>query len=445
MRVSSRQRAISLFVMVLVLTTCILTGCDTKNVGYRSLVDNQMTAMSVYVGEPSEVYAGQTSDWRISWYYFCEWNNESVHYDWPSFPSVTIDIDFGGGAENVSQVFDIFRYPEVSIPVTPYNPITNEDTTYTYKVTVTDLAPTTNAEICLTGTTTGEYTVIAANQPPVIDEELTRFDPPTRTLIVVASDPDGDDLACVLGEPVNNPFNLPDTAPQPQVTVEEGIWTFVFDMSSSFGGIFVGGSGSTLVTVYDEYLDSDSYDVEFTVDPISIPADTLIATPASNPVPTATPVTIVVATGVPANPFQFLNGVGVTVEDDAAYVSYTFNAGVIGGDAGDVDGFWTAMNPTGGFLLPPDNFIQATNIGGGRERWDFNLTPIGGSDQTTSEGALFNFEFEFSEAGLKTLGFQDVTADTVKRTYYSDETLNEYFWGDISNDGTVAPNSIEVL
>lgn len=73
----------------------------------------------------------------------------------------------------------------------------------------------------------------------------------------------------------------------------------------------------------------------------------------------------------------------------------------------------------------------ATDIGGGRERWDFNCTPIGGSDQTAASGPLFNFTFTFGNAGVKHFGFQQF--DGVKRTYYSDAASNEYYWGDISN------------
>jgi hypothetical protein len=142
-------------------------------------------------------------------------------------------------------------------------------------------------------------------------------------------------------------------------------------------------------------------------------------------------VTVVVYTGVPAHPFEFMNGCGLTMEADAEKVAGSFNTGVPGGQPDASDGFWAAMDPADGFLLAPDNFILATDIGGGRERWDFNVTPIGGSDVTASEGALFNYKFTFGTAGVKTFGFQEFSG--VNRTYYSDSTSTQYFWGDSTN------------
>jgi len=194
--------------------------------------------------------------------------------------------------------------------------------------------------------------------------------------------------------------------------------------------------------VSDDYGGADTYDVAITIGLHPPPADTLIATPLDGSVAISEPVTIIVFTTVPANAFQYMNGVGVTIENDAELVAQSFNVGVPGGYKYDADGFWASMDPGGGFLLQQDLF-QSTNIGDGRERWDFYLSPICGSDQTTAEGALFNFQFEFSQPGVKTLGFQEETG-VVKRTYYSDSEANEYFWGDISNDGSVAGNSILV-
>ena len=133
--------------------------------------------------------------------------------------------------------------------------------------------------------------------------------------------------------------------------------------------------------------------------------------------------TIVVATGIPANPFQFMNGVGLVVEDGADYAANSFNVGSVGGAADDVDGIWTDMAPTG-FLLAPDNFITKKDLGGGTGRIDFNITPLGGSDVTTADGELFNFEMEFSAAGSYTITFQ------------------EFLWGDISNSAVA--NTITV-
>ena len=53
-------------------------------------------------------------------------------------------------------------------------------------------------------------------------------------------------------------------------------------------------------------------------------------------------------------------------------------------------------------------------------------------------GAVLNFQFEFSAAGAKTLGLQAV--EGVNRTYYSDGTSAEYFWGTLMADETGALN-----
>jgi len=99
-------------------------------------------------------------------------------------------------------------------------------------------------------------------------------------------------------------------------------------------------------------------------------------------------------------------------------------------------------NPSGGFLLPPDNFFAESDLGGGLVGIDFNVTPIGGSDITTASGALFSFGATFA-AGENILGFQE--ASNVDRTYYSDSTQSaHYHWGDIGNDHAGIPNSVRV-
>jgi len=92
--------------------------------------------------------------------------------------------------------------------------------------------------------------------------------------------------------------------------------------------------------------------------------------------------------------------------------------------------------------LPPESFIIETDLGGGVTGIDFNATPVGGSDRTTDEGALFNFGATFA-AGHNTLGFQDVSG--VSRTYYTDSNAApDRFWGDITNSHAGIPNSVEV-
>lgn len=168
--------------------------------------------------------------------------------------------------------------------------------------------------------------------------------------------------------------------------------------------------------------------------------DTLYAIAQTTAVAVGDEVQVVVATGVPAHAFQYMNGCGLTIEADAVKVAGSFNVGEPGGQPDAADGIWASMHPAGGFLLPPDSFIVATDIGGGRERWDFNVTPIDGSELASAEGELFNYKFTFASAGTKTFGFQESLG--VDRTYYSDGANTLYHWSDISNaDGpTVSVN-----
>ncbi|MDQ3023193.1 MAG: hypothetical protein M3R04_02225 [bacterium] len=222
----------------------------------------------------------------------------------------------------------------------------------------------------------------------------------------------------------------------------------------SFTGIdiFAGGTVDITFTADDSRGSTDTATATITADPINLVADTLYAIPLDTDIFAGERVRIVVATGDPANPFQYMTGVRVTVDQaaDALYVGAggtgdvpgSFNVGLPGGQTGDVDGFWTAMNPSG-FLLAPDSFIQRSDAGGGPHCFDFNVTPLGGSDVADGEGALFNFELEFPNDGTYKLGFQDL--NIVSRTYYQDGNMApDYFWGDISNDHEGVPNTVTV-
>jgi hypothetical protein len=157
-------------------------------------------------------------------------------------------------------------------------------------------------------------------------------------------------------------------------------------------------------------------------------------------------VTVVVATGVPANPFQYLTGCRLCAptESNMDYVAGTFNVGAPGGAVTGIDGFWTAMNPTGTppFLNPSD-FLARSDTGDGRWGIDVNVTPVGGSEVTNASGALFNIGVSFGAAGTWPLTFQQT--ETVNRTYYQDANQTpDYFWSDISNDHPGIPNSVVV-
>ena len=393
----------------------ISTGCNTMNIGGALPTWGPQVNVTV----PTVMNGGAPATWTASWT--------------SGTPPYTVQWNFGGGAvpdsigPNAAGTSD-------SQTVMMVNPSLTDDATYTYTVTVTDSVP-------IAGTTTGTYTVgPTLNQDPTLSAS---YDGGTRVLTVTVNDPDD---ANTLTVTVTDIAGLSVDA-NSKVAAQTGPLTATFNWTAD--SLLGGGGGTTTVVVTDQDNATASEDVLIDIPGLTLNADTIYAIPLSGAGSVGGNVGVVVASGVPANAFQFLNGVGLTVNDDADYVSGTFNAGAVGGEDGDVDGFWTAMNPGGGFLLPPDNFIVATDIGGGRERWDFNVTPIGGSDQTAASGELFNFEFTFSAAGTKTLGFRE--QDTVSRTYYTDSNAApDNYWGTLHADetGTLVvtdvPNTIDV-
>ena len=146
-------------------------------------------------------------------------------------------------------------------------------------------------------------------------------------------------------------------------------------------------------------------------------------------------VTVVVATGVPANPFQYLVGANVTMPTWCTYAPDSFNIGAIGGATDDADGFWGPEGmglDNGSFLLGPQTFLygrEKSDFGiPDRHRLEFNATPLGGTDVTTASGQLFNFGVEFRQAGTATFGFL-VATPPIDRTFYRDGENNDYYWG----------------
>ena len=203
---------------------------------------------------------------------------------------------------------------------------------------------------------------------------------------------------------------------------------------------FPGGALEVLAT--DQLGNEDAETIVMYTSQVDLAPDTLYAYLQQTVTEVGEPVLVVVATGAPANPFQYMNGVGVTVNEGAAFVDGTFNVGAPGGDQYDPDGIWSTMDPLPmTFLLPADWMIMENQIEDEHVRIDFNVTPIGGAN-TTNGGELFNFCLEFSQAGTYTLGFEEFR--DVKRTYFSDTDSREYFWGDIGNDHPGLLNSIYI-
>jgi PKD repeat protein len=167
------------------------------------------------------------------------------------------------------------------------------------------------------------------------------------------------------------------------------------------------------------------------------PDDSIFALPSQSHCQAGEAVGVEIYCKGTANPFQYLLGAGMTMPTGTEYKPMTFNIGQFGGAQAFVDGVWPQVNP-GSFLLPPDSFLQFTDIGGGRSRIDLNVVPLGGSDASSATGALCNLEFHI--AATTEIGFERI--NVVKRTYYSDGPGIENYWNDDDNSGLP---TIEVL
>lgn len=404
-----------LIALVALAVVAIATSCDTENVGPGNPVFFSVSITGVTPADPAGLFGNENATFTAAVV--------------GGVPNYTYSWNFGGASTPSPSVSPAGTTTSITQTLTSSTTVQN----YTVTVTATDGNG-------LTSTATRDITVGATrNAAPVVDSAV--YNAAAKTLTVTVSDPDDAATLTVTATPSAG-LEVDQTTKTAAAT---GPLTAVFNVSATD---FVGGATGTIaVSVSDGTATGNlANPVAVTIDPIVPPADGLIAVPLTGSAATGADVQVVILTGVPANPFQYMVGAGLTIESDAEYVDNSFDVGVPDATpdaaaANPVDGIWAAMNPAGGFLFAPDNFIQATDIGGGRERWDFNITPLQGSNLTTDSGALFNAKFTFAAAGTKTFGFQDVQG--VKRTYYADDAT-EFFWGNIANDGTVAPNSVTI-
>lgn len=379
-----------------------LASCDVFNVG-GDLANwgPQPGAITV----PSGKVAGESGEFSVAW------TSGTLPF--------TISWDFGGGADPGT----------LDTPATSPNSQTvllNVDAGGSFTVT----AQVTDAQ-SLSGSASAQYSYgPSPNTAPVLT--VTAGDG-TTSITVQADDADGDDVTITATAPAGFSVDGPLT-----VTGLSGDVTFNF-IPDDF---LAGGSGEASFTGNDGMVDSDPVTATVTAPGPATP-DTLYAIALDTTVSVDQPTTVIVVTSVPANPFQYLNGCRVTAPTGFTYVPNSFNVGMTGGAAGDADGFWTNMAPSGGFLLAPDNFYEPVSGGPGLTAYSFNVTPIGGADTTTSSGPLFNFEASFSAAGTYTLGFLQESGG-IKRTYYSEGSGTEYFWGDISNNHAGIPSTVTV-
>jgi len=398
----------------------LASSCHTLNVGGHNFPQRfSITGITLSPAEPAAGYvAGTTVTATITFQGVTAPFNFTVTFDNGVTPATQNIVGVAGtnGTGTATATFTIDPFLLTDVPA---------GKTIKVHVTGTDGAGS-------SGSADATFKVTGIpNQNPTIS---TSFDATTDDVTATVGDPDGDSVTVTAGTATGISTGAAQTVAGTAGTPTAGSVTFHFNADDLFNG----GAGDVTFTADDGNGGTATSTVHVTIDPFVLDPDTLYAVPLQTSVAAGDPVTVVVATGVPANPFQYLTGVRVTAPQASgfAYVANSFNAGAVGGATGDVDGFWTCMGPTS-FLLPQDAFIVRSDAGGGLYGIDFNVTPLGGQDVTTCDGALFNFQASFTTPGTYNLGFQDV--NVVSRTYYQDGSQTpDRFWGDITNAASPA-------
>jgi len=418
------------FVMLALGLGILLAGCKTLNVGTDSSPLRPPRILSVVFtplhGLPF-IYGGEEFSVTVTWDY--------------GVAPYEITINMGAHAMPMtwSESGVVSPYSHTFTGVIPYTADRMWDT---YALTVRD-------SIGNVGAQTGVYILTIGDHwsPPTI---TGTYDAATKTITAMVSDPDGDQVwVCSTASGT--------IAVSPAIIAAA---PYVFSVTAV--DIIAGGSGTVTLTADDgsgwNPLPSWTSATITIAAPVLAP-DTIFAIPAEATAGADEEVTITIATGFPAHPFKYLNGVGVTFQgavvkvagvdrfDPTAggyYMPNSLNVGAPGGSAWPgppeaPDGIWADLGTT--FIIPaPDDLVnRTTDIGGGRVRLDLNLSPLDGTESTTVSGVLCNFGLMFGAAGTYTLGFQEFSV--VKRTYYSDSASTEYFWSHYQADetGALAP------
>jgi hypothetical protein len=366
---------------------------------------------------------------------------------------VTATFGFGSCSAPYTFVFTFSDCvsPPVQTVVVPVEGQNHASLTFTLEeFTASQFPNGKNCSVVVTGTdgrgsiagpVTGTFHVEAITIPP--PEIWLTFNAATCAVTATAADPNGEDVEISV------------TALPPSLQVDAMTKTVVggsgtVDFFFSPADIIAGGSGVVTFAATNGFGDPGVGTIHVSCGEVHIIPDTLYAIPAVSAVNAGAPVRIIVLTGDPASPFQYMTGVRVVTDSGSGfkYVDDSFNVGMPGGDADDVDGIWAddelALG-NGDFLLAPDSFYDPVDAGGGLRGFDFNVTPLGATgNMQVGEGALFNFEATFDTPGTYTLGFQHF--ETVNRTYYQDNNqASDYFWSEITNVHLGVPNSITVI
>ena len=321
----------------------------------------------------------------------------------------TIAWNFGGGATNIPA--RAASSPATADATWLDSPHTNS---YTVTATVTDAQGFSGAASAFVEVWPTQ------NIPPVIEEVGSE----AGKLTVVVSDADDDSVVLTVSGFTGMTVDYATKA-----AAATGTAIFVFEADD----VLAGTSSEVDIVAEDWTGGTDKATATVSIPAFGLFPGKLYAIPLSASVSTGDPVTVVVATGVTELPFQFMTGAGMVVDGDASYVPNSFNTGLPGGARDDADGVWAGITSDGGFLLAPDGLIQpGPNPDGtlqpGTQRIDFNVTPLGGSDVASAEGALFNFQLVYSQPGEKHIGFQEFNG--IPRTYYTSFADGvERYWG----------------
>jgi hypothetical protein len=388
-----------LFVLVAVAVLMLAASCDSKNGGPGWPALNPT---SIVIAVPAGMVGNANADWSVTWV-----SNKGPF---------TVAWDFGNGA-NPNTVSATATATNSATTVQMLN-ATAAAANYTATVTITDV----NGR---SGSATANYTVgIIPNLIPTIASAV--YTEATRTLVVTVNDADD---AQTLTVGVTVPAGLTvDAASKAASQTGPLTASFVWGATDAFAG----GNGDTTITVTDQDAGTATGTATITIPAITLEDDTIYAIPMANTAAQADTVTILVATGVPANAFQYMVGANVTFPTWVHYAANTFNIGAVGGVKDASDGIWgpDGMN-VASFLTGTDAFLfgQEKDFGtAGRWRLETNVTPLSGTDITTESGALCNFGVTFDQAGTATFGFIQATG-AIDRTYYRDGANNDYYWG----------------
>jgi hypothetical protein len=402
----------------------LFASCDTLNVGNTGFPTFApiISAFTVTAAAPNTILEGL--------------GNATAQVTWAGGTGpYTVSFNFGGAATNPAAVANATSPTSTGLTFVDVPAAAGQD--FTATVTVTDSRGFSDTE------TITVHVAVTPNVPPTIDSIVVAGAQAT----VNVSDADGDALTITLDSTTGGLSGSPASAPGPA-----GVFSF------SVADIFAGGSGTATFTVSDGIASDTDTSGTITIAPLVLPNDALGAVPLVSSAGVGDTVKVIVATGPVADLFQFMTGVSVVFPAGCDYDanSYDYGAPVPGDsplnptedkDQETIDGIWTTVNPTSGFLgvgdnlLAPDTALPAPFDSGFSAR-DFNITPLGGSDAPVgTAGVLFNFNLGFSAPGAYSLKFLDF--DEVQRTYYqSNGTPGNLLWNDLSN--SVGPVTVTV-